>query len=156
VLTSDLAMRADLLDRKAALEFLDQDLGELGKPDAEDLAVGDASLSLDVADELLAHATAGEIATIWLRGDFNPGALTSARMRFLIERLRGNGASVVISFADAALFGLDASQKLSLRDAAIRHDFQIATGAPPVFGNGAAALASLSTGRIWATRDETP
>lgn len=156
VLTSDLAMRADLLDRKAALEFLDQDLGELGKPDAEDLAVGDPSLSLDVADELLAHATAGEIATIWLRGDFNPGALTSARMRFLIERLRGNGASVVISFADAALFGLDASQKLSLRDAAIRHDFQIATGAPPVFGNGAAALASLSTGRIWATRDETP
>lgn len=154
VLTSDLAMRADLLDRKAALEFLDQDLGEMGKPDAEDLAAADALLSLDVADELLAHAKAGEIAAIWLWGDFNPGALTSARMGFLIGRLRGNGASVVISFADPALSGLDASQKLSLRDAAIRHDFQIATGGAPVFGNGATALASLSTGRIWATRDE--
>jgi DEAD/DEAH box helicase domain-containing protein len=60
---------------------------------------------------------------------------------------------VVLSFDPETFQNLDPSQKLGLRDSAIRQRFSVAVGAAPKYKNGAKAIAALSNGRTWASRD---
>lgn len=154
VLTSDLANRANMLNRKAALQFLDADMAQMSKPVPEDMAAAGALLCLDVADELVAAAKPGGSAILYASGEFEAAALNATRMSYTIGRLRGKGATVIVCLEPWFVASLEPLQKLALRDAAIRHGLQLATGDCPRFENGAVALAASSEGRVWACRDQ--
>jgi DEAD/DEAH box helicase domain-containing protein len=153
VLASDLATRSDSMNRKAALQFLNSDFGKMSEPSPGDVAAPGALLSIDVRDEVVAAATRGVSVVLWPDRDFDPAALGAVRMRYTLSRLQANGASVAVCLEKLAIAGLDAAQKLALRDSAIRHGLQVAVGGQPIFANGAVAIVALSSGRTWASRD---
>ena len=153
-MTSDLSNKADAIDRTAALTFLDSDLAVICNPEIIDQAAEGALLAADVIDEILAQPEGpGQTLTIWPSETTDTDALSTPRLRLLFERLSQVGTAVVLSFDQAAFLTLDPSQKLGLRDSAIRHRFGIAVGSAPKYMNGAIAIAALSEGRTWATRD---
>jgi DEAD/DEAH box helicase domain-containing protein len=154
VLTSDLASKADTLDRTAALTFLDSDLAAICNPESIDEAAHGAMLAGDVVDEILAQpATPGQTLTIWPSDGFDAAGLSTPRIRLLMERSAQVGRKVVLCFDQNTFQSFDASEKLGLRDSAIRHGFAVAAGPVPKYKNGATAIAALSDGRTWATRD---
>lgn len=154
VLASDLALRADMIDRRLAMEFLDGELSEMGNPEPEDMIADDAMLSMDAADELVAATKSGDCVTLWASADTDPVAIGSTRMRYLIDRLRQAGAKVTVAVETSVMNSLDQSQKLAARDAAVRHEFEIGSGQRPKFANGAFLIAASSAGRVWASCDE--
>jgi ATP-dependent helicase YprA (DUF1998 family) len=154
VLTSDLSNKADAIDRTAALKFLDSDLAIICNPETVDQAAEGALLAGDVIDEILAQPEGPrQTLTIWPSETMEPDALSTPRLRLLFDRLSQVGTGVVLSFEQDAIQTLDPSQKLGLRDSAIRHRFGIAVGSAPKYLNGARAIAAMSAGRTWATRD---
>ncbi|MGA2491573.1 MAG: DEAD/DEAH box helicase [Roseiarcus sp.] len=154
VLTTDLSNKADAIDRTAALAFLDSDLSVICNPESIDQATEGALLAADVIDEILAQPEGlGQTLIIWPLEMPDADAFSTPRVRLLFERLSKAGTAVVLSFDQSAFDTLDASQKLGLRDSAIRHRFGIAVGSAPQYRNGAKAIAALSDGRTWATRD---
>jgi hypothetical protein len=153
-LTGDLSNRADAIDRTAALAFLNSDLSVICNPDSIDQATDGALLAADVIDEILAQPDGpGQTLTIWPLEAPDADAFSRPRLRLLFERLSQAGTAVVLSFDQGVFQTIDASQRLGLRDSAIRHRFGIAVGSAPRYKNGAKAIAALSNGRTWATRD---
>ncbi|MGP0106272.1 DEAD/DEAH box helicase [Rhodoblastus sp.] len=155
VLTSDLATRSTKINRKAALQFLDDDLLQVSRPAAEDMAGEGATLCLDVADELVTISQAGSKAILFAGHEFDPSALNVTRMRYLIDRLHDHGATVTVCLDSSVFAAMEPLQKLGLRDAAIRHGLELISGERRRFENGALPLAASSGGRIWASRDQT-
>ena len=116
VLASDLATRSDSMNRKAALQFLNSEFGKMSERSPEDVAAPGALLSIDVCDEVVAAATRGVSVVSWPDRDFDPAAMGAVRMRYNLSRLQANGASVAVCLEKLAIAGLDAAQKLALRD----------------------------------------
>jgi len=152
VVTRDLYDRADTLDRRVALEVVRAEIAACGSPDEADRARADAVLARDAADEIAA-TTAPDDVVIWAGSPFDPAALAEPRLRRLLESLSTRGRTTTLCIAPEILAGLDAAQRLGLRDAAIRYGLRIAEQDAPTFPNGARALAGLRRGPIWASRD---
>lgn len=152
VVTRDLYDRADIVDRRVALEVVRAEIAACGSPDEADRASPDAVLALDVADEIAATTAPGDVV-IWVGSPFDPAALAEPRLRRLLESLSTRGRTATLCIAPEILGGLDAAQRLGLRDAAIRHNLRVAEQDAPTFPNGARALAGLRRGPIWASRD---
>jgi DEAD/DEAH box helicase domain-containing protein len=155
VLASDLYAQADVLDRRAALAFVDAELAAITGPSDLDLAADGAQLARDVADEIVAWTDRDARGVIlWPAAPFDPAALARPRLRTLLVRLTGAGHAVALCLDEEVLRGLDEAQRLGLRDAAVRHGLRLTTGAAPRFRHGSRAVAALADGRIWASRDE--
>jgi DEAD/DEAH box helicase domain-containing protein len=133
VLTSDLHDQQRIIDRQAALSFVDGHLHLLAVPDFADLFTADASFSDDLVDEL--HG-----------GNF---------LR-LAASLQRSGRPLTLILTQVALSTMDDATRLGLRDLAIRYDIALRQGSAPRFENGAIAIAAITSdqaGEIWATRD---
>jgi len=154
VLANDLHAQAETIDRIDALAYVDAELAALAAPADEDMVAPDARLAGDVADELIERTdkAAGDVV-IWPGETFDPASLSQPRIKLLLDKLRSGGRRVSLSLDAGTLRSLDAAQRLGLRDAAIRNDLVIGLGSAPQFRNGAFAIAALTEGRIWASRD---
>lgn len=157
VLAGDLYAQAETLDRQAALAFVEAEIEAMARPDEADRAADEAALVRDAADDLaarLADGAADEV-TLWPAGRFDPAALAAPRLRALLDRLTGAGHRIVLCLDPQTLDGLDAAQRLGLRDAALRHALTLRRGPAPVFRYGSRGLAmAAGRGLIWASRDE--
>lgn len=150
VLTADLRDHHDIIDRRAALEFLDQRLLRLLTPDVAEKFVADASFSDALADELLAGS--GPIV-VWSAipdlSDLQHGAF-----RALAAAAQRNGRALLLVLPDHEWVAMDEATRLGLRDFATRFDLELRRGTAPSFSNGAVALAALpDDATLWASRD---
>lgn len=150
VLTSDLHDQQRIIDRQAALSFVDGHLQLLAAPDAADLFIPSASFSDDLADELVAGSGA---AIVWGES-LDLAELHDGNFLRLAAFLQRSGRPLTLVLTQAALSAMDDAVRLGLRDLAIRYDLTLRQGAAPRFQNGAvAAVANGRAGEIWATRD---
>lgn len=152
VLTPDLHDQQRIIDRQAALSFVDGHLHLLAAPDSADLFVPGASFSDDLADEL----AAGSGAVIVWSEFFDLAELRDGNFLRLAAFLQRAGRPLTLVLTQAALSAMDDATRLGLRDLAIRYDIALRQGAAPRFQNGAVAVAAVANGRageIWATRD---
>lgn len=152
VLTSDLHDQQRIIDRQAALSFVDGHLHLLGAPDSVDLFIPGASFSDELADEL----AAGSGAVIVWSEFFDLAELHDGNFLRLAALLQRSGRPLTLVLTQVALSEMDDAMRLALRDLAIRYEIALRRGAAPRFRNGAVAVASLANGRdgeIWATRD---
>nr|WP_246748148.1 DEAD/DEAH box helicase [Methylobacterium sp. SD274] len=155
VLASDLHRQAEILDRRAALDFVKSELEAIAGPSHEDRATEGAVLARDVANEVATQAGAGsEVAILWPAAPFDPASLSQPRLLSLLRRLIDAGSAITLCVQGDLLNALDPAQRLALRDAAVRYGLHLATGDALRFPNGARAIAALSDGRIWASRDD--
>jgi hypothetical protein len=152
ILTSDLHDQQRLIDRQAALSFLDGHLRLLAVPDSSDLFAPGASFSDDLVDEL---ARGSKAAVVWGETLDLPG-LHGGNFLRLAASLQRSGHTLTLILTQAALSKMDDATRLRLRDLVVRYDITLRQGSPPRFQNGAVAIAAVSNGRageIWATRD---
>lgn len=152
VLTSDLYDQQRIIDRQAALSFLDAHLNLLAVPNSADLFLPDASFSDDLANELAAGSGA---AVIWGES-LDLAELQGGAFLRLAASLQHSGRSIILILSKTALSTMDDATRLGLRDLAIRYDIALKQGSAPRFQNGAVAIAAIMNqraGAIWATRD---
>jgi hypothetical protein len=152
VLTSDLHDQQRIIDRQAALSFVDGHLHLLAAPDSADLFISGASFSDDLADEL---AAGSGTAIVWSES-FDLAELRDGNFLRLATFLQRSGRSLTVVLTQTALSAMDDATRLGLRDLAIRYDIALRQGVAPRFQNGAVAVAAVANGRageIWATRD---
>lgn len=152
VLTSDLYDQQRIIDRQAALSFVDGHLHLLAEPDSADLFIPGASFSDDLADELAAGSGA---AIVWSES-FDLAELHDGNFLRLAAARQRSGRPLTLILLQAALSTMDDATRLGLRDLAIRYDIALRQGSAPRFQNGAIAVAAIKSdraGEIWATRD---
>jgi DEAD/DEAH box helicase domain-containing protein len=152
VLTSDLHDQQRIIDRQAALSFVDSHLHLLAVPDSADLFTADASFSDDLADEL---ATGTGATVVWSES-FDLAELQGGNFLRLAASLQRSGRPLTLILTQVALSTMDDATRLGLRDLAIRYDIALRQGSAPRFENGAIAIAAITSdqaGEIWATRD---
>ncbi|WP_449410484.1 DEAD/DEAH box helicase [Methylobacterium komagatae] len=155
VLAGDLHAQAEILDRCAALDFVKAELAAITGPAEDDQAAVGAILARDVADEIATWvgASSGDVI-LWPAGPFDPASLSQPHLLSLLRRLQDAGSTVTLCPHEDLLEALDPAQRLALRDTLVRHGLNLAIGEAPRFPNGARAIAALSDGRTWASRDE--
>lgn len=152
VLTPDLHDQQRIIDRQAALSFVDGYLHMLAVPASVDLFTPDASFSDDLADEL---AAASGAAVVWSES-FDLAELHGSNFVRLAASFQRSGRPLALVLTQAALSTMDDATRLGLRDMAIRYDITLRQGSAPCFQNGAIAIAATTNdraGEIWATRD---
>lgn len=152
VLTSDLHEQQHVINRQAALSFVDGQLYPLGAPDSTDLFISGASFCEDLADEL----AAGNGAAIVWSASFDLAELHDCNFLRLATLFQRAGRPLTLVLAQTALSTMDDATRLGLRDLAIRYDMTLRQGDAPYFQNGSIAVAAVTNGRtgeIWATRD---
>jgi hypothetical protein len=152
VLTSDLHDQQRIIDRQAALSFVDGPLHLLALPDFADLFTADASFSDDLADEL---ATGTGATVVWSES-FDLAELQGGNFLRLAASLHRSGRPLTLILTQVALSTMDDATRLGLRDLAIRYEIALRQGSTPRFESGAIAIAAIKSdraGEIWATRD---
>lgn len=152
VLTPDLHDQQRIIDRQAALSFVDGHLHLLALPDSADLFIPGASFSDDLADEL---AAGSGTAIVWSES-FDLAELRDGNFLRLVALLQRSGRPLTLVLAQAALSVMDDATRLALRDLTIRYDIALHQGTAPRFQNGAVAVAAVVNDRateIWATCD---
>lgn len=153
VLTADLYAQAEIIDRRAALVWVEAARTALTDVAEEDRAAADAVKTRSVPDALAEAVDAGaRQVTLWLSADSDVAALTEGRLASLARRLGERGAAVALVIAPAWIDGLDAAQRLALRDAAVSLGLTLQRGSAPVFANGAVGIAGVE-GSAWVSRD---
>ena len=156
VMTRDLHDKAEILNRKAAVEFIRDQIAGLIEPGDEDRATQDSILSRHVADELVAMLqTTPRDLVLQASESLEPSGLDAVRMNRLVRRYVDSGRTVSLAVPATALNSMDAAQRMGLRDAIIRNRLTLCEGGPVVFANGANVLAALGDGQTWASRDAT-
>lgn len=153
VLTPDLHDNAERLDRRGALAFVDERMMLLAQPEAEDIFAPGARYSDNIADEIAASASGGQVF-IW---DERPDIGSVQRSTFidLAEHIRSSGRRLSLILPQRGWEAMDEATRLGMRDFAIRYDIEFRTGAAPTFANGAIAIAAANIGgshSVWATR----
>ena len=152
VLTSDLHDQQQIIDRQAALSFIDGHLHLLAAPDSADLFTADASFSDDLADELAAGT---EAAVVWSES-LDLAELHGGNFLHLAASLQRFGRKFTLILTQKAVSTMDDATRLGLRDLAIRYDIGLRQGSAPRFQNGAIAIAAMASdraGEMWATCD---
>lgn len=156
VLASDLYRQAEIIDRKAALVWARAACEALADVGDADRIAADAVLARSIADEIAGAAEAGaKSVTVWLAEESDVAGLNATRLAGLIERLCDRGVSTTLVVSPEWLARLDASGRLSLRDAALRLGVTLRQGAAPRFDNDAVAVAATGGDQaaLWASRD---
>lgn len=139
VLTSDLRDQQEIIDRVAALEFLNDRLGQMAEPEPADRFAPEASFSDRLVNEIV---TGTGRVVVWsdlpdvrdLReGDF-------VRLAASLQRA-GRPLALVLPNDDWS--AIDDATRLGLRDFATRYDIELRRGNAPRYPNGAKSLAAL-------------
>lgn len=156
IMARDLYEKAEVLDRKTALEYVRTLLASMAAPAEEDTPVAGATLAHDVVDELVAALTYGRADLIlFSAASFEPANVDAPRLSRLVRRYVDAGRSVILALPEATIGALDSASRLTLRDVVIRNGMALRTGPSVRFPNGAEPLAMLADGRTWATRDSS-
>lgn len=157
VLAPDLYAQADILDRRAALDWASAAVAAFVTPGKDDRLGPDAALRQAVGDDLLSGARRGATAvTIWVSGNADVAALArAAPLGELLRRLDDRSSRVALVLAPDWLEKRDAAERLALRDAAIASRIDLRLGMPPALPGGAQAIAATSgaDAQMWASRD---
>lgn len=152
VLTPDLHDQQRLIDRQAALSFVDGHLRLLAAPDSTNLFIPSASFSDDLANELVA----GSGAVIVWSESLDLVELHDGNFLRLAASLQRAGRQFTLILTQATLSTMDDATRLGLRDLVIRYEIALRQGLAPRFQNGAIAIAACmkdQVGEVWATRD---
>lgn len=146
VLVADLYAQQEIVDRKAALAFVEQLLAAMAEPASND-AIGEQSrLSPPVADALARKLANGAIAMLWIHEDLDLAALGQPPFSPLFALAATKGAEVRLVFAPELLEKLDDAMRAGLRNASHRYGFSVWRGLCEPAANSAKLLASTQTG----------
>lgn len=157
VLTADLYAQQELIDRKAALALLEPLLRSLATPEAEDVAVPGAALSPPVADALSRRVAPQATISLYADSEFDLAALADEPFTALFAAASRAGASVRLVLPAGQIGRLDEAQRIGLRNAALRHSFELWEGEATKVANGAILVATLTKDGStagWFSRDE--
>ena len=156
IMARDLFDKAEILNRRAALDYVQTLVASMAAPAEEDVPVAGATLAHDVVDELVTALADGRADLVLFSGaSIEPGRINSPRMSHLVRRYVDAGRSVTLAVPETTIAALDSASRLTLRDAVIRNEMSLRMSPTVSFPNGAEPLAMLSDGRAWATRDST-
>lgn len=156
VLTPDLFAHQEIVDRKAALACVEELLGGMRAPQADDLAVPEAKLSPPAADAIVRRIGRGDRVTLFAGEGFDQLALSREPFAGLLAAAADRGVEVWLALTRPQLEQLNSAQRLGLRDLAARFSLKLHLGEPPAASNGAALLATVELGTVttaWFTRD---
>lgn len=123
VLASDLFAQQEIVDRKAALEFVTQLLGELAAPKDDDKVAADAALSGPVADAIVRKLKSDQIITLLMSEDLDVSALYQPPLSSLFEKAHRLGAKIRLALPQAAFSAMDDATRRGLRNASHRFCF---------------------------------
>jgi len=143
VLAADLFAQQELVDRKAALEFVNTLRGELAAPRAEDLAAPDAKLSSPVPDALVRRLASNQVLTVFVSDDLNVTALYQPPLSTLFERAHRLGAEVRLALPAQTFDAMDDAARRGLRNASHRFCFTPVKASPSAAPNGALLVAHV-------------
>jgi ATP-dependent helicase YprA (DUF1998 family) len=156
VLVADLYAQQEIIDRRAALDYVAGLLQAMAEPEPEDIAFPGAVLSPPVADALARRVRANNQIAIYAQEAFDIAALAEQPFTALFSSAARARASAALVIPRAVLAALDDAQRIGLRNAAQRHDFILLRGEPFEAQNGARLIASIKHGggtELFASRD---
>lgn len=146
VLAADLFAQQDIVDRKAALDFVTRLRGDLAAPREEDRVTPDAALSAPAADSIARRLKSGQRLTLLMSEDLDVSALYQPPLSSLFERALRLGADIRLALPRAAFEAMDDAARRGLRNASHRFGFVPVTVDPAATGNGAWLIASVEDG----------
>src|SRR5690606_20550433 len=123
VLASDLFAQQEIVDRKAALEFVTQLRGELAAPKDDDKVAADAALSGPVADAIVRKLKSDQIITLLMSEDLDVSALYQPPLSSVFEKAHRLGAEIRLALPQAAFSAMDDATRRGLRNASHRFCF---------------------------------
>jgi DEAD/DEAH box helicase domain-containing protein len=143
VLAADLFAQQEIVDRKAALAFVDNLRGELAAPRDEDVVGPDAKLSAAAADAITRRLNTDQVLTLFVSEDLDVSALYKPPLSSLFERAHRLGAVVKLALPAPAFTAMDHAARRGLRNASHRFCFVPVTASPPPAANGAVLIAHV-------------
>lgn len=141
VLVADLFAQQELIDRRGALDFVDDLLAGIAEPEPDDVAGRHARLSAKVGDALTRRLEAESRITIFVRDAIDISALSNEPFRTLFANADRAGSHVNLAVSTSLFDALDDAQRRGLRDSAIRNKFELHRSEGAAGANGAAMLA---------------
>lgn len=144
VLAVDLFAQQEIVDRKAALEFVNRLMGELAAPGDEDMAGPDAKLSAAAADAVVRRLRSDQVVTLFASEDLDVSALYQPPLSSLFERAHRLGAEVRLAVPRPAFDKMDDAVRRGLRNASHRFCFVPVTADPAPAANGAGLIAHVA------------
>jgi ATP-dependent helicase YprA (DUF1998 family) len=156
ILTADLFAQQEIVDRKEALACVKQLLDGIRAPQAEDAALPQARLSPPAADAIVRRMARGDSMTLFASEAFDLAVLSEEPFAGIFAAARVRGVEARLGLKRTVVSGLNAAQRLGLRDAAMRCGFTLSFADPPAAPNGAALIAMLDSSAAttaWFTRD---
>lgn len=157
VLTADLYSHQEVIDRRAALAFLEPLLQSLATPEPDDVAAPGAVLSAPVADVLTRRAAPRAVISIYSGAEFDLAVLADQPFTGLFAASGRTGSSVRLVIPPGQVGRLDEAHRIGLRNAALRHNFELWEGDGAKAANGAILIATLTKDGAtsgWFSRDE--
>jgi DEAD/DEAH box helicase domain-containing protein len=156
VLVADLFAQQAMIDRRAALDFVEGLLAAIAEPEPADMAGPNAVLSAKVGDVLSRQMRAGATITLFAQDALDITALSNEPLRTVFASAKRAGSVVRLSLANSLFDTLDDAQRRGLRDTANRNAVELWLGNGLAGSNGAALIATIEqnlklTG--WYSRD---
>lgn len=158
VLSADLFAQQEIIDRRPALVCVEALREGMRAPRADDAAFADARLSRPTADALTRRMARGDRITIFADEGFDLVALGDEPLSTLFTIARQRGCQMRLALRQVVIDSLDPAQRLGLRDAAMRHGFELCTSELSEAPKGVTWLAQLESDQgatAWVTRDDT-
>jgi ATP-dependent helicase YprA (DUF1998 family) len=156
VLTADLYSQQGLIDRKAALAFLEPLLESLATPEPADQVAPGAALSPPVADALTRRLRPQGSTSLYTDAEFDLALLADEPFTALFAAVGRAGGSLRFVLPQGQAEQLDEAHRIGLRNAALRHGFELWEGNATKAPNGAVLIADLIQEGVtlgWFSRD---
>ena len=156
VLVADLHQHQNSIDRRSALNCVQQLLNGLVAVPAEDMALPDARLARPVADALIRMLEHGGTATFFASEAFDVAALDREPFASVFRASDRVGSRARVALRSSVLSRLNTVERLGVRDASLRCGFDLMISDPTPARNHATLLATFEQGdlvRAWYTRD---
>ncbi|MBB3763441.1 DEAD/DEAH box helicase [Sphingomicrobium lutaoense] len=158
ILLSDLHKQQEILDRKTALVAVREFLKVNAELPDDDRAVADARPINDAANAILLRARGEHRISVFAPGKFDLNGLRSTKMRTFFATAAARGVPVTLVLDDKAFEQYGEVERRALRDASIRHEFELGVGSAQQGKNKSHRIAELLTdegGTAFFSRDES-
>lgn len=144
VLVADLYAQQEHLDRRAALDIVNDVLSALAGPQPEDVSGDGCMLSRPIADAIVRRVQRGDKVAIWFSEEIDLAAFQQPPFSSLFSAISRAEASLQLVLPDHALEKLDDAARAGLRNSAHRFGFSVSIGERFTAPNGAHLIAALS------------